>query len=221
MKAHVQNPTRAGFTLIEMMIVLAVLAVILVLAAPSFGKLIDSRRVRGVSDQFQTDVQFTRAEAASRQEMMGISFKPPAAAMSCYIIHTCGSYTAANCKCDCSAVAGGRCPNPAVVNDPPREVRTVQLPAADGASLVPVDKNDDPMAGVNSHINFDPATGGLSAFYELGLSVVDLPPDKAFWAKTSSTMSGSTAAVRSIVNVSGRPNACKPAGSSINGLAPC
>jgi len=50
-----QNDSRsAGFTLIELMIVLSVMAVLLFVVAPSFRELMDVRRVRGVSDQFAT-----------------------------------------------------------------------------------------------------------------------------------------------------------------------
>lgn len=217
-----RHPLRAGFTLIELMIVLAVMAVLLLVVAPSFREMMEAQRVKGVSDAFITDVQFARSEAASRQERVGISFKPGSSDLSCYIVHTCGSYASASCQCNCTAAAGSRCPDPGVVNDPPREIRTVQFPADSGISLVPVLANGNPLtsAGI-THFDFDPATGALTRHYASGLFMVIPPPNGAFWAQTSSTASGSTAIVREIVNTSGRPSQCKPTGSTINGIAAC
>lgn len=225
MRTSIKVPRPAGFTLVELMVVLAVIAVLLFVAAPSFRELMVAQRVRGTSDQFLTDVQFARSEAASRQEVVGITFKPPLASMSCYTIHTCGSLAPANCTCDCSAAVGSRCPAASVANpDPPREVRTVQLNPQDGVSLIPVALNGNPLPGSftdPSHITFDPNTGSLTSYYAVGLVLVPKPPGGAFWAKTSSTNTGSTVVIRDIVNKAGRPSSCKPVGSSIGGLAAC
>lgn len=222
MRTH-DSLRRSGFTLIELMIVLAVLAVLLFVVAPSFREMMDVQRVRGVSDQFVTDVQFARTEAASRQEVVGITFKPPAAANTCYIVHTCGSSTAANCKCDCNAAAGSRCPDPALVADPPREIKTVQH-ADTKVRLVPVLNNGNPvnpLAPSPTSITFDPATGAMTAYYPTGVVVGPRPIGGAFWSRVGSTTVGSTVIVRNVVSTSGRPTTCKPAGSSINGVSPC
>jgi hypothetical protein len=153
---------------------------------------------RGVSDQFVTDVQFARTEAASRQEVVGITFKPPAAANTCYIVHTCGSSTAANCKCDCNAAAGSRCPDPALVADPPREIKTVQH-ADTKVRLVPVLNNGNPvnpLAPSPTSITFDPATGAMTAYYPTGVVVGPRPIGGAFWSRVGSTTVGSTVIVR-------------------------
>ena len=119
---------RTGFTLVELMVVLAVLAVLLLIAAPSFREVLDVQRVRGVGDQFITDVQLARSEAAGRQERVGISFRPPAATMTCYTIHTCGSRPTNTCVCDCTGAIGSRCPAPSVADpDPPREISNCSI----------------------------------------------------------------------------------------------
>lgn len=216
------KPLRAGFTLIELMIVLAVMAVLLLVVAPSFREMLEVQRVKGVSDAFITDVQFARSEAASRQERVGISFKPGTATLSCYIVHTCGSFTDFNCKCNCAAAAGSRCPDPSVVNDPPREIRTVQFPADSQVRLTPTLANGNPptAAGI-THLNFDPATGALFSQYAMGLVVVAVPPNGEFWAQVSPAASGSTTIVRDIINPTGRPIACKPTTSTITGIKSC
>lgn len=219
-----RHASRSGFTLIELMVVLAVIAVLLFIAAPSFREVLDVQRVRGVGDQFITDVQFARSEAAGRQEAVGISFRPPNATMTCYTIHTCGSRSFNTCTCDCTAAAGGRCPAPSVLEpDPPREIRTVQLALSGGVRLDPVLNNGNPVAAsaATTHVSFDPATGGLSVSYPTGITVGPVPPNNQFWARSSSTVSGTATAIRHVVATTGRPSNCKPTGSTVKGLAPC
>ena len=214
----------SGFTLVELMVVLAVVALLLLFAAPSFREMMEAQRVRGVSDQFLTDVQFARSEAVARQETVAVTFKPPAATMTCYIVHTCGSLPFNSCRCDCSAAAGSRCPAASLLQpDPPREIRTVQLDTDSGVSLVPVLLSGNPVpASPNpTHITFNPATGGLTSYYATGFIVLPKPPGGAFWAKTSSTRAGSSIAIRDVVNTTGRPHACRPPSSTLNGLASC
>lgn len=218
------NLRPAGFTLIELMVVLAVIAVLLFVAAPSFREMMDVQRVRSVSDQFITDVQFARSEAATRQEIVGISFKPASATFTCYTVHTCGSRAPANCSCVCTAAVGSRCAAASVADpDPPREIRTVQLPAADKVRFEPVLNTGNPLppAAPATTITFDPATGGLSAHYPTGVWLLPVPPNGAFWGRTKSTITGSNAAIRDMVSSSGRPSTCRPPGSSIHGIASC
>ncbi len=224
MRASTFRLRPSGFTLIELMVVLAVIAVLMFVAAPSFRGLMEVQRVKGVSDQFITDVQFARSEAASRQETVGITFKPPGAAFTCYTVHTCGSRAPAACSCNCTAAVGSRCPAAGVADpDPPREIRTVQFPTADRVRFEPILNTGNPLppAAPATTITFNPATGGLSAHYPTGVWILPVPPNGAFWGRTASTVSGSTVVIRDLVNSSGRPSTCKPSTSSINGIAPC
>lgn len=59
-------PRFAGVTLIEMAITLAVLAVLLGLAIPSFQEAIRSSRARGVANEFAATINFARSEAVKR-----------------------------------------------------------------------------------------------------------------------------------------------------------
>ena len=58
------HPTR-GFTMIELMVTLAVAAVLLTLAAPSFTDQLARRRLEGAATELSTDLQFTRSLAVS------------------------------------------------------------------------------------------------------------------------------------------------------------
>ena len=55
-----------GLSLIELMVGLAIVAVLVLVAAPSLSRFIDLQRLRSISAALVTDIQFVRAEAASR-----------------------------------------------------------------------------------------------------------------------------------------------------------
>lgn len=57
-----------GFTLIEMMVAIAVLAILLSIGLPAFGGLIDSQRLDTSANTLIRSVQFTRSEAARRNQ---------------------------------------------------------------------------------------------------------------------------------------------------------
>lgn len=55
-----------GFTLVEMMFVIVILAVLLSLAAPSFSELAKSQQVRSVAVDLHADITLARSEAIKR-----------------------------------------------------------------------------------------------------------------------------------------------------------
>lgn len=54
-----------GFTMIELLVVLAVVAVLVGLAAPSFNEQMARRRLEGVATDLSIDLQFARTQAVS------------------------------------------------------------------------------------------------------------------------------------------------------------
>jgi prepilin-type N-terminal cleavage/methylation domain-containing protein len=62
-----------GFTLIEVMVVLAVFAILLGIASPSYTGLIANMRVRTAASDFVADLAFARAQAISLRGRIGIS----------------------------------------------------------------------------------------------------------------------------------------------------
>ena len=207
---------RLGVTLIELMVVLAVLGVLIAVAAPSVRKLLDVQRLRGVSSQLTTNIQFVRAEAASRQEIAGISFRYILGSQSCYTIHTCGSTPATNtgCVCDCTAAEGSRCPAPSVTQpDPPREIRTITVPATLGVAVGPANTAGGPVS--SAWIWFDPSTGGLTSFFAPSISVVPNPSTLEFVGVTRLiSPAEAVGAIRTEITATGRPRTCE-------GLAIC
>jgi type IV fimbrial biogenesis protein FimT len=62
-----------GFTAIELMVTVAILAVLAGIAAPSFNPIIERWRVRQVSEELQSTLYFARSEAVKR----GGGYHPP------------------------------------------------------------------------------------------------------------------------------------------------
>ena len=66
---------RSGFTLIELMVVLAIAAILVTLAAPSFVRLIQSSQVTGAVNTFLADVRFARSEAVRLGSTVTMCFR--------------------------------------------------------------------------------------------------------------------------------------------------
>lgn len=58
--------TSHGFTAIELMVVVAIVALLTALAAPSFTPLIERWRVRGAAESLQSTIYYARSEAIKR-----------------------------------------------------------------------------------------------------------------------------------------------------------
>lgn len=62
-----------GFTLIEMMTVVALLAIILAIAVPSFRQFLGGQRVKGLAYDLTTDLLLARSEALKRNASVAIT----------------------------------------------------------------------------------------------------------------------------------------------------
>jgi type IV fimbrial biogenesis protein FimT len=87
----------AGVTLIEMLIVLAILAIIATLTAPALGLIVEKNAIRSVAERIKSDLQWTRTEAIKSSEDHTISFQQTGA---CYgiDIQSCDCTIQNNCK---------------------------------------------------------------------------------------------------------------------------
>lgn len=63
-----------GFTLPEMVITVAVLAILAAIAVPSFQSTIDKRRLIGAAEQLYGDLQYARSEAINGDQRVGVYF---------------------------------------------------------------------------------------------------------------------------------------------------
>jgi type IV fimbrial biogenesis protein FimT len=120
-----------GLTLVELMVVVAVVAVLLTLAAPSMYDFILVQRLKAINAQLVTDIQFARSTAASGNLEVQVVFVPAVSGstMSCYTLYTDTGADPRH-KCDCTKAAGERCAEATT-----REIRTVQIPTSSGTRL--------------------------------------------------------------------------------------
>jgi type IV fimbrial biogenesis protein FimT len=111
------NGARRGFTLIELMVVVALVATVMALVGPSVRELLATQRVRGISAELMTDLQYARSEAVRRNRPLLVQFSSDDT-MDCYVIYT----EAAIGRCSCLRPPGLACTGGF------EEVKTVQLP---------------------------------------------------------------------------------------------
>ncbi len=133
-----QTKQQRGITLVEACITLAILAVLVCGAAPSFSSLIERQRLAGFAAQLATDVQFVRSASVWRNEPLRLSFYN-AAWGSCYVVHS-----GARNQCSCAEYETA-----AVCTGNAAQLKTVSVPASGGLSV---------QANVSS-ILFDPLHG--------------------------------------------------------------
>lgn len=57
---------RGGFTMVELMVVLAVIAVLLAVAVPSFREQLARRTLEGAANELSADLQYARSQSVSR-----------------------------------------------------------------------------------------------------------------------------------------------------------
>jgi len=61
-----KNKTSDGFTLIEVMVTVAVASILLSIAIPSFSKMIERNRISSATNEFMAALMLTRSEAVTR-----------------------------------------------------------------------------------------------------------------------------------------------------------
>jgi prepilin-type N-terminal cleavage/methylation domain-containing protein len=206
MQARQRRPSwRTGVTLIELMVVIALVAVVLTLVAPSFTRMIEMQRLRGVHDQLMTDIQFARSEAARLGTPVHIFVRNNSFGSSeaCYTIFSDTTRARPwSQPCDCRYAAGQECKDsPATTT----ALRTVRVPLAHKINFSVV---SNPFSNL-WRMAYDPATGAMSP--AAGMDLNALQPDR-FEVHTSLDSPRKLAA---IVSYSGRPTTCAPSGSAV------
>ena len=194
----------SGLTLVELVVAVAVAAVLLVLAAPSFHDLILMQRLKSIHAQLVTDLQYARSEAVSSGAVVNVLVQDQlsGAPFTCYIIfhHFSRDYltSGASSACECTRPAGSRC-----VSTDARELRTVQVPLDLGVTLG--------LGQTSNAVAFDPKTGGMMLrANELGAGS-GLPFAVIVAIDAARSLSA-------VVATSGRPRICRPAGSTLPDL---
>ncbi len=196
---RVSRRVQSAFTLIELLIVVAVAAVILALAAPSFQRMILSERLRGVHAQLVTDMNMARTEAVSRGTFVQFRVQSNTD-QTCYIFYAklISTPTSSNCSC----LATPRC------GTDQREIRTVIIPRSDGIGFSVV--TSPTAAGAV----LDPRTGSVHLNMADYGGVFPSP-----FAVETSSLSDTNFKLRATMALSGLVTPCVPAGSTMSGTA--
>jgi type IV fimbrial biogenesis protein FimT len=182
------TPSMRGVTLIEMVVVIAILGVLIALAAPSMRSMMARQRVQGVNAELVTDLQMARAEVAKRSgasTLVAITFGGNGQ-MSCYTLHTTPT---AGITCDCTRAPGTACTAAGT-----EEIKTVQLSRATGVAV----------AAGGGQIVFAPPQG-LAAPANL---VIDVQDTTSGQLRTTINALGRPAVCSPDGSIAGVPTAC-------------
>jgi type IV fimbrial biogenesis protein FimT len=199
MTMHRRPFRRRGLTLVELLIVVAVLAVLATLVAPSVRDLVLMQRLRSINSQLVTDLQFARSEAVARGVMVRFGFNLGASGQTCYVIYAQAASFGA--RCNCSQGAGSACSGITGAT----ELRTVSVLRSSGVAFADPDPAD-PIDPATAWLAFDPVTGGLMT------SPTDVAPGPlALFA--IQTRIDAPRRLRTSINQTGRPSVCAPSGA--------
>ncbi|MDE2564979.1 MAG: GspH/FimT family pseudopilin [Burkholderiales bacterium] len=186
-----------GFTLVELLVAMAVLVVLLTIAAPSFTQFIAQQRLKRVNAELVTALQYARSEAVSRNT--SIQFKlMQSPAMTCYMVFIKGFLT----DCDCTRPPGSAC-----APGKGAELQTTQIPVGTDVQV----QVTGPGPGV------PPPPSPLLSFSPDGQM---LGTPGANFAILTNRISGAPGTLVTTVNAMGRPSVCTPDGS-VSGVPAC
>lgn len=188
-----------GFTLVELLVGIAVASVLLVLAVPNLRDFIVLQRLKGINAQLVTDMQFARSEAAARNQFVHVDFRfPSGGGLTCYAIYT----TADNeDRCECDLAENSTCSGSAEI------IRTVRVDQGGGVSLR-INRR-----GQGFGFAFDHVTGGIWS-----TPSDDISEPLALFRVES--FIDSSRVMRNDINQAGRLAVCAPASRNV-GAAAC
>ncbi len=195
-----RQPAGYGFTLVELLIALTVLALVTAGALPSLAEALERRRLAGVSLQTLALLQQARLEAQTRDEVLRVAVRGASGGLTCLLLHT---GPAGSCGCE---------PAPATLDDSPTGPSGPDRFCAPGSELLRL-------------VVASPAQG-----LRLSLNVASMSFDPSLGTTTPTgrvELRGRRTAIAHVVSVMGRVRRCMPApsvggpASVMAGIAAC
>lgn len=184
-----------GLTLVELMVVIAVLGIVLAVAIPSFGDMLARKRVQLIASELASDLAYARTEAGLKSVGVYTYFQKNTE-MSCYLL---AQRTVGVGNCDCTRAVGTVCQG--VLGS--REIKTIQILKSTGVAI----KVLRPEVIVN----------GVTGLKFIPPRLEPAPLDLAVLVESSR---GSQPKLQIELNAMGRVKICCPDGS-FNGVQPC
>jgi type IV fimbrial biogenesis protein FimT len=126
--------TQSGFTIIELIVTIAIAGILVSLVIPSFSNFFSKRRVEGIASELATDLQYARSEAVARNRNTLVTF-----GTACYVVYV--------------SPATATTPSTCTVSDPAAVVKSVTLTSS-SVSLTPLSSMVT--------ITFEPVLGSAS-----------------------------------------------------------
>ena len=117
---------RRGFTLIETMVTVAIVAILMAMAVPSMQTLIARKRVAGVAAELASDIRYLRSVGVQTATPVQIDFGANAAA-TCYALST-DPFSGGACDCNDPTTCDGN-------SGAPKIVKSVTVPITGGITV--------------------------------------------------------------------------------------
>jgi prepilin-type N-terminal cleavage/methylation domain-containing protein len=140
--------TPAGVTLVELLVGIAILAIVLALGVPSMREWMVSQRVSSVANELVTDLQLARSEAIRRGMATFVRFGGNGA-QTCYVVHA--GTPGFGESCDCNLPVGATCGSSLSLI----ELKTVTILRNDGVTMT-ANQNEKFLVGGQFSSNVTP-----------------------------------------------------------------
>ena len=205
MSKHTSKRDRRGLglTMVELLVGLAIVAILSALAVPSLRQFMLKQRLKSAASEFLSDVQLARSAATnlSATEVnngwirvyVGVATETTD---GCYVIARV--YRDDN-RCNCAFDDVEACVNEAGISTDPKTLKIVRLPSSSGISVGPAFPST-----VTMH-ELSPATGMSRNIAATDFDLTSITSDK----------------LRLKISQTGLARVCKPSGSNLSGFAAC